>query len=90
MFCVSETHSDGTENLEIDGFDLLIKHRHQPYLRKSGGIGVYIRHSLSKHAQIIECDSEYILWIKLNNLLEGSQDPILLGAIYLPPEGRTP
>ena len=47
---------------------------------------MYVRNSLSTYIDLIENNSEYITWIKLNPKLANNDEPIILGSIYLPPE----
>ena len=35
--------------------------RRQKYLRKSGGIGVFIKNSLYQHIKLVESSSDYVM-----------------------------
>jgi hypothetical protein len=43
IFCIVETHIDSCDVVNIDGYSFLSKNRMQPYKRKSGGIGIYVK-----------------------------------------------
>ena len=49
LFCVTETHLDNTDIVDIEGYTYFSKNREQRYLRKSGGIGVYVKKCISSH-----------------------------------------
>ena len=83
---MSETHTDDTDIVDIAGYSFLANHRKQNYKRKSGGVGIYIKDTLAPYVDVIENSSEYILWVKLNIKHSHSEEPLILGSIYLPPE----
>jgi exonuclease III len=86
IFCISETHTDNNDIVDITGFTYFAKHRTQQYLRKSGGIGIYVRDNIAPHVTLHSSRSEYILWISIDKQLTSLDEPIFLGAIYIPPE----
>lgn len=86
VFCVSETHTDSNDITDIEGFTYFPKHRTQRYLRKSGGIGIYVRDYIAPFVTIRKNNSEYVLWIVFDKHFLALDEPILLGAIYVPPE----
>ena len=85
IFCISETHLDKTDIVDLPGYTFFTKHRLQQYKRKSGGIGIYVKDELVSCIETLSNNSEYILWlsIKLNS---HDSDRIILGAMYIPPE----
>lgn len=53
---------------------------------RSGGIGVFVKSSISPFIQLVESDCEYVLWFEINsNLLDVDED-ILVGSVYIPPD----
>lgn len=86
IFCVSETHIDSNDIADIPGYTFSAKNRSQPYLRKSGGIGIYLCDKLAPFVDVIENVSEYVLWISIKNDFLKQDENIVLRAIYLPPE----
>jgi hypothetical protein len=86
VFCVSETHLDSFDIVDINGYTFLSKHRTQSYRRKSGGIGIYVRDEISPFVEILQNNSEYILWVSISKELTKQDENTILGSIYLPPE----
>jgi hypothetical protein len=86
IFCISETHLDSTDIVELNGYEFLSKHRSQKYKRKSGGIGIYVRKTLEPFIEILQNNSEYVLWVSIDRSYTKTCENIILGAVYLPPE----
>ena len=63
--CVSETKIDKYDTITLEGYTFLSQCRKQPYLRKSGGIGVFIKDEFFPHVTVIESDSDYIFVSRL-------------------------
>ena len=85
IFCVSETKLDNFDIIDIPCFDFVSQVRKQKYLRKSGGIGVFINKSISKQVTVLYSESDYILWLKINKGTLQNDDDLYLGAVYVPP-----
>ena len=66
LFCISETHLDEYDIVDLNGFHLISKHRMQNYRRKSGGIGIYIKDNISQYVHAVPNNSEYILWVSIS------------------------
>ena len=60
IFLVSETKTDETDIISIDGYSYKSKPRRQKYVRKSGGLGHFVKDELNKYVDIIERDSEHV------------------------------
>lgn len=82
---VSETKTDETDIISIDGYSYNSKPRRQKYVRKSGGLGVFVKDELNKYVDIIESESEYVFWIKISKIFTKLDQDIVLGSIYVPP-----
>ena len=67
IFCVSETKLDNFDIIDIPCFDFVSQVRKQKCLRKGGGIGVFINKSISKQVTVLDSESDYILWLKINS-----------------------
>lgn len=65
MICLCETKLDDFDNISIPGFTYIFQNRKQTYIRKSGGIGIFVRNSLSCLFEKIDTRSDYVLWLKL-------------------------
>ena len=85
IFCVSETKLDDLDLINLPGYSFVSQVRKQRYLRKSGGIGVFVRNCLFKHVSLVESDSDYILWFKLNKSVFKTEEDLHFGAVYVPP-----
>ena len=85
VFCVSESKLDKHDIISLKGYTYVSQIRKQRYLRKSGGIGIFIKNELYRYVSVIDSDSDYILWIKFDKLLFGTPEDVVLGAVYLPP-----
>ena len=57
IFCVMETKLDDLGIIDINGYDFLSQPRKQNYVRKSGGLGVFFKHSLTPYVSIVHSDS---------------------------------
>jgi hypothetical protein len=53
---------------------------------KSGGIILAYKTELSSFVNIVESESKYILWFKLNKSLFHLPQDVLFGTVYVPPE----
>ena len=58
----------------------------QNYVRKSGGMAVYYKEGISKYIKAIETQSDYILWIELDKCLMQTEENVVFGGVYIPPE----
>ena len=85
IFCVNETKLDNSDIISVQGYTFMSQPRKQRYLRKSGGIGAFVKNDLFQHISVIETESDYILWFKLSKTLTHTDEDIFFGAVYLPP-----
>ena len=86
IFCVSETHIDTYDIVDIPGFVFFSHPRSREYKRKSGGIGIYVRSNISKFIHFEPASSEYVLWVSVDKQLTKLTETLYLGAVYIPPE----
>ena len=77
---------DDTDIVSLDGYTFIGQTRRQKYLRKSGGIGVFIKDDVYDSVTVLETPSDYIMWLKLSKKDFSLDDDIILGIIYQPPE----
>lgn len=85
VFSVCETKLDRYDLIELPGYVFFSQYRKQKYIRKSGGIGVFVKQSLSPHVSLIESDSDYVLWLSISKKVFNTDENIYVGAIYIPP-----
>ena len=85
LFCVCETKLDKYDDINLPGYVFLSQCRKQKYIRKSGGIGVFVKQSLSSLVSFVESDSDYVLWLSISKKAYNTDEDIIVGAIYIPP-----
>ena len=83
--CFVETKLDDTDIISLPGFDFISQPRKQPFYRKSGGIAVFVKKSISKYINSIESQSDYILWLSFDKRLTGTDESLVLETSYIPP-----
>ena len=70
----------------MQGYSFISQCRKQRFfLRKGGGIGIFIKDELFQYISVIQTDSDYILWFKLSKILLKTDEDFIFGAVYLPP-----
>ncbi|MEW8548549.1 MAG: reverse transcriptase family protein, partial [Candidatus Thiodiazotropha sp.] len=57
----------------------------QRYIRKSGGLGVFVKNSIAPFVTQIDSDSDYIMWFKLDKSAFNTDEDIYFGSVYVPP-----
>ena len=77
---------DNADVISVQGYTFYSQPRKQKYIRKSGGLGFFVRDNLSKFITILESTSEYIAWLKNSNRLRSLKADIQIGAVYIPPQ----
>ena len=56
IFCVSESKLDKYDDISLEGYTFLSQYRKQHFLRKSGGIGVFIKNDIFPYVTSIDSD----------------------------------
>ena len=85
LFLVAETKLDTTDLINIGGSEFISKPRQQPSLRRSGGLGLFVKAELSKNIETMQSESDYVLWVKLDKSYMQSDKHIVFGIVYVPP-----
>ena len=85
LFCVTESKLDNHDLITLPGYKFISQPRRQKFLRRSGGIGVFVKDNISPHISIIDSDSDYILWLQLSKSFFKAEDDLIFGVVYLPP-----
>ena len=83
--CVTETKLDQTDVISVPGYTFFSQQRKQKYIRKSGGIGLFCKQHLRQNINVIETETDYIMWIRLDKTLFGTSDDLILGILYISP-----
>ena len=86
IVCFTEAKIDESDIILFPGFTAFYQPRKQKFLRKSGGIVVYVKNSLAKFVSKIESESDYVLWLSFSEGLLQNIDHFILGVVYIPPE----
>lgn len=68
------------------GYSYFPKHR-KHFVRRSGGLGVFVKDDVLPFVELIETDSEFLLLIKISKTLISKDEDMLISFVYLPPEG---
>ena len=55
------------------------------YVRKSGGIDLFVKDFISTHISSVESDSDYIMWFRLSKTFLQTDEDLVFGIVYLPP-----
>lgn len=65
IFCIQESKVDEYDIINVPQFKFFSKPCSEKYLRKSGGIGFFVRNTFLDFVEIIETNCDYIFWLKL-------------------------
>ena len=84
VVCLAETKLDEADIILLDGYTFISQPRRQKYLRKSGGIGFFVRNNLSKHVKTSTMQSEYIACINISRNYHKHDQDILIASVYIP------
>jgi hypothetical protein len=64
-----------------------MKNRSNVGKRNSGGIALCYKEELSDFIQTVDSESNYVFWCKIDKAIIRKKQDMLLGIIYIPPEG---
>ncbi|MCU7800877.1 MAG: reverse transcriptase family protein [gamma proteobacterium symbiont of Lucinoma myriamae] len=54
-------------------------------MRKSGGIGVFVKSTIASYVTQIDSDSDFVMWFKLDKSAFNTDEDIYFGSVYVPP-----
>ena len=86
VFSCVETHCDELDIVNIDNNACFLKNRKQKTIKRSGGIATFINNNVSNHFSEIPTDCEYVQWFKVSHSFTQTEEDLILGTIYIPPE----
>jgi len=86
IVCLTETHTENSDIIQFPDYSYLANHKKQAVLRKSGGIGVFIKNSLMPYVEHVNTQNEYVLWLKISKILTKLDEDMVLGVLLVPPE----
>ena len=81
LLCFTETWSNESINMCVDGFHVFSLHRTDKKVgtkRDSGGIACYVKNCLLKYIDFYESDSDDILWLKCKGELFNIENDVYL------------
>ena len=81
-----ETKLDSTDVISLQGYKFINCPRKQAVLRRSGGIGVYIKSDIASFISQTESSSDYITWLKISKSLLNTEQDLIIGVCYVPPQ----
>ena len=85
LIAITETHASERTKLDIPGFRVksIVRKKSQRAKRYSGGIAFAVREELEENIEVINSDSENIMWVKIKRF--GSPKHLMLGIVYISP-----
>lgn len=86
FICLSETKTDEFDTIQIPGYLFEVKNRKSKSTVRSGGIAFGYREEFHKYIQIIETSSKVMMWVKISSELCKTDQDVLIGITYIPPE----
>lgn len=82
-----ESKLDDLDIIEVpNGYTYVTKNR-KKMAKKSGGIVIIYKKNIEKNLSIIESNSQFVQWLKISKHGGNIQENILIGCVYVPPEG---
>ena len=82
-----ETKLDDLDILNVpNGYSYITKNR-KKMCKKSGGIVIIYKSKLENCLSFIQSESQFVQWVKISNVAFDLQNDIILGCVYVPPEG---
>ncbi|CAG2201848.1 unnamed protein product [Mytilus edulis] len=82
-----ESKLDNLDVLDVPkGYTYVTKNR-KKMCKKSGGIAVIFKKSLETSLTFLSSESQFVQWMKVTKSIFGLQNDVIVGCIYIPPEG---
>ena len=86
IVCILESKLDKYDVLMVpDGYDYVMKNR-KMVKRKSRGIVIIYKKSLSEYITFLKSESEFVQWFEIHSKFTVLTEKVLMGSIYIPPE----
>ena len=84
--CLSESKTDDFDVIDINGYNFILKNRKSNSRVKSGGLAFGFKENFEKYISYIETDSKMVQWVKISSKLFGTDEDVIIGNNYIPPE----
>ena len=78
---------DEFDTINLPGYVFYSKPRKDTGSRKSGGLGLFVKSSISPHIDEINSLSDYLLTVKLSKTFFSLNQDVFICIVYVPPEG---
>lgn len=79
ILCFQETKTDDLEEINNDGFEIIMKNRIKYGRVNSGGIKLAFRHNLSEFITVHATGSKTVLWFKISKTFTKLEKNLLVG-----------
>ena len=86
IFCTVETKLNEMDVISLQGYNFINCPRKQTVIRRSGGIGVYIKSELASSITQTESNSDYVMWLKVEKSFLNTAQDVIIGVCYIPPQ----
>ncbi|VDI16015.1 Hypothetical predicted protein [Mytilus galloprovincialis] len=86
FICLSESKTDDFDIIDIPGYKFIMQNRKTKSKVKSGGIAFGYKEKYEKQVHLIETESKLVLWLKISSEIFVTEEDVLIGCIYIPPE----
>lgn len=84
--CFQETKTDDLDEINIEGFEIIMKNRFKYGRVDSGGIILAFRQNLSEFITTHATDSKTVLWFEISKRFTNLEKNLLVGIVYISPE----
>jgi len=91
IFCLSETHCNSTDNIDVEGFHIVqnLRPKTVKAKRSFGGLAVGVRHSLLKGVTFLKHSHTEFMWLKLSRTFFGFDHDIYICSLYISPSNSS-
>ena len=88
---LTETWTNEQTDIQLDGYFeyKLSRKRHKRAKRDSGGLAIFIREKLKKEVVLVKCDSDDIMWIRIDGSLLPTGKALYICLTYVLPKGSS-
>lgn len=81
ILCFQETKTDDLEEINNDGFEIIMKNRIKYGRVNSGGIKLALRRNLSKFITVHATGSKTVLWFEISKTFTKLEKNLLVGIV---------
>ena len=85
FLCFVETKLDSTDIVSFPGFECISQPRKELSFRRSGGVALFVKTTISRFCKHIPSESDYIMWVQIDKHLINTDENLTLVIVYVPP-----